>query len=1168
MTTLNEPTWTPEPTNTRSTGGSVGSLLGDSIARVRTRLLMLGLLRWTGTLVGLLAAFILIDLWLHLSIPPRVVMLAAMVWIGVVLYRKWIMTARRVDPSPSDMALNITRSGGTPTATIAAIVDLPTSTNSDRIEQALTSAIQSRVSRHLDQSSARATLRTGPMYEMLAVLLGLLLIAALTIRTPSLATIGVPRIVTPWTQIQWPKRFGITLGEFSEHHPSDRAFIARATIGPSTSDPSAKVRWRLVGPGRVTRETIIGWTALTLNPQGSSKRALSTSGNESSATRYEQLIPIHTLTASSIPDGSTLEFRIETRDDRTATQRVTIVHPPKLEQVLATVTLPGYASSIDQPSSTYVQGTRELSPSALALGPVLAGSTVTLDWAFDTDVRESSLAGALAGSIQTIHTPEENSTVSIIPVDAHGFAPRTPTDVFIRVIKDSPPDATITLPSADLVVGQRALIEIDARASDDLGLVETSIIASLPPSSDQPDLVLIQTSFSSAELVANIRSSLDLEGIEITPGQSIELRALAIDINEQDSQSPPRTVRIVEDTEIVERVETQLGTISEILRRLDDRQRELQQQIQDGQPIDPNDQRALTDQIQTRIDAARSLAQRLTQSRINDGQLTPMLEALEESLTGAQDASQVATESIEREDTERAQERMDDVRDELARAISMLDRGQDTWLAKRSIEELRSKVQALLEDTKSLGNQTGGKSVDQLSEDDRSMLQKILDKQRRVTQDARETIDQLDEQADALDENNPTGAQGIRDAATQGRNSGIEEQLAQAGEEIAQNQTSSAAATQEQVLEELDKMLEQIEEAQKNRDSALRRKLASIMDSLAAIIEDQTSELARLDQGEADLDESMIIVRGNTLSVRDEAAAAFPETQSIAESLSRATDSQSQAIVALRAIPADFGSARQSELAALTHLQTALDEAKRQDEQAADRQAQQLREQLRKDYQEAFAEQTRISTETEPLAGQDLNRRQRAAARQLGTDEAALRSTLSTMLSETEELSESPVFELAHEQLDQLMESAIESLSERSLDPMIITDQQGIATILTALIEVLGESQQSRDQAFEDGQGGDGGGQGGGGQQPVIPPMAQLQLLRSLQQLTATQTRALSESDAPDPARLDQIGRLQRQLAEKGAQLIQDMNPQRPQNEQSIEPGSSESPEPAEEPSP
>jgi DNA repair exonuclease SbcCD ATPase subunit len=336
-----------------------------------------------------------------------------------------------------------------------------------------------------------------------------------------------------------------------------------------------------------------------------------------------------------------------------------------------------------------------------------------------------------------------------------------------------------------------------------------------------------------------------------------------------DSRSTPRTIRIVEDKEIVDRVEQQLGSIGEILRRLDERQHELLERLQDGSDVESADQATLTDQIESRARATRALAEQLQQSRIEDAQLSPMLDALDTALAEAQEQSERAAQSLDRDQDQQANERMQDVREELGDAIAMLDRGQDTWLARRAIEDLRSQVEGILQDTKQLGAQTGGRSVGQLSEDERSMLQKILDKQRRVAQDARETIDELDAQADALDKNNPTGAQGIRDAATQGRNSGIEEQLAQAGDEIAQNQTSSAAGTQQQVLEELDKMLEQIEEAQKNRDSALRRKLASIMESIKAIIEDQTHELARLDRNEPNLDEPLIALRNNTLGIRE-----------------------------------------------------------------------------------------------------------------------------------------------------------------------------------------------------------------------------------------------------------------------------------------------------------
>lgn len=1093
---------------------------------------MRGVLWWVGCVAGLLTLSIGLDFVAHFGAMVRWVLLGLLVLIGAWTFRRWVLRARRVALSPSDMALNLTR----PAPTLAALVDLPELDPTEPMEHALTQAIESRAARHLDPRGTRATLRTRPMYEMAGIMIGLVMLLAVSVNRPSLISIGARRVVMPWTNVQWPMRFGISFPDIAEFHPSDRAFIAGAFIGPSTDDPGASVRWRLID---TQGSPIVRWTTLALNPQGASP-----DGHQ----RYEQLIPIHTLSATSMPDGATLEYRIETRDDRSQTRRVSIVHPPRLERVVATVALPEYASDLDAIGSRFIEGEHALQPASLSLGPVLAGSSVELRWEFDAPVNTAQGTGSESNSIEMTEVPDESMTVTTVPIDAYGLSPRAPLDVFVRVIADAPPEAMITEPSTDLVVGERAIIEIVAQITDDLGLTHGSVVGIEPDASPDASHMLSEIDLRGSR-EQTIAAILDVQDLGLSHSQQIEARALATDILGQDSRSTPRIIRIVEDKEIVDRVEQQLGSIGEILRRLDDRQREVIDQLQNGSRVESSDQAALTDQIVSRANATRALKEQLEQSRIDDAQLSPMLDALDHALTQAQEQSERAAQSLDREQDQQAFERMQDVREQLGDAIAMLDRGQDTWLARRAIEELRSQVEGLLEDTKQLGAQTGGRSIDQLSEDDRSMLQKILDKQRRVTEDARETIDELDAQADALDQNNPTGAQGIRDAATQGRNSGIEDQLAQAGDEIAQNQTSSAAGTQQQVLDELDKMLEQIEQAQKNRDSALRRKLASIMESIKAVIEDQTHELARLDQGENNLDEPMIALRTNTLGIRDEAGAAFPETQSIADSLTEATDSQGDAIAALRSNPADPQAARQSELAALAHMQAALDEAERQDEMAADRQSKQLRDELRKKYQEALKEQSAITTETEPLVDQDLNRRQRAKARQLSGQENTLRQQLDAMLNETEELSEAPIFALAHDQIDQLLQAVADNLGERSLDPMIVHDQQSIATILTALIDVLGDSQQPQSEDFEDGQSGGGGGQGGGGDEPVIPPIAQLQLLKTLQELTATQTRALNESDARDPQRIDQIGRLQRDLAEKGQQLIEEMN-QEPQSDE------------------
>jgi len=1132
MTTLNHPSRSTDP-----------STLESSVARVVRRLRTRGVVRVVGCVVGAVSIAVLLDSFFHLPSTARWILLAGIACLVVWMVRRLIRDVFNINIRPSDLALNLAddspadRSTNHQRSAIAAIADLPDPAN-DRIQHRLIESIASRSASHVDPSRPRVQLRSRSMNEMLAIFAGLLLIGLGVIAQPTLMTIGARRVAMPWTQVQWPKQFGIMLPEVASTHPSDRALIARATIGPSTDNAEARVRWRLID---ADGSPIVRWTSLVLNRQ-------------QDRTRYEQLIPIHTISALNIPIGSTLEYRIETKDDRSEVQRLRIVHPPKLQRVEIESTLPEYAKSIlaDDSESPFVQGMRTLAPLSLSVGPILAGSNLSTTWVFDSNVHAQGTEQDNTNTITRTQQINESGILTIVPIDQYGFSPRAAMDVFVRVVPDAPPEAILQTPSTDLAVGQRAVIDLRGFATDDLGLAEVSVVAVGQNESAQ-DMHPLYNASPDRSRELSIPAELDLSTLGLKSGSQLELRVHAVDILGQETRSVPRMIRVVEDREIVKRVESQLGSIGEILRRLDGRQRELSEQLDDGAAVNPDDQAALTTQIDARSKAAQRLLDILEQSNIEDPQLTPMLSGIDDILSEAREQSQRATDALEREQDEQASDRMESVRDQLGTAIAMLDRGQDTWLARRSIEELRSKVQELLDETNQLGQQTAGKSIDQLSEDQRSMLQKILDKQKRATQQARDTIDALDKQADALEENNPTGAQGIRDAATQGRNSGVEEQLAQSGDELAENQTSSAAATQQQVLEELDNMIEQIEQAQKNRDSALRRKLASIMESIQGLLEDHEHELGRLDEGLPNLDRPMIIIRDNTLAVRDDAAEAFPETQSIAESMTKASDSQNDAITALRAEPQNQATARQSELSAMAHLQAALEEAQRQDEQAADRQAQQLREELRSKYQDALDQQAQISLETSPLVGQPLNRRQRAAARQLSGREDSLSDVLRTMLEETEELSEAPIFSLAHDQLEQLFDSVSAELNEQSVDPMVSSDQQGIATILTALIDVLGNQSQPQSDEFEDGQGGDGGGQGGGGQEPVIPPIAQLQLLRTLQQLAATQTRALSEQDAPDQNRVRKNGQMQRELAEKGQRLIEEMNPARPSDEQPIE---------------
>ena len=516
-------------------------------------------------------------------------------------------------------------------------------------------------------------------------------------------------------------------------------------------------------------------------------------------------------------------------------------------------------------------------------------------------------------------------------------------------------------------------------------------------------------------------------------------------------------------------------------------------------------------------------------------------------LNEAGQAGERASDQIDRGDTDRAEDNQRIVRDRIGELLSMLDRGQDSWLALRAIEQLRDELEALHNDTTELNAQTAGQSLDQLSPDQKSALDRILERQLATANDARDAISTLEKQSEQLRENNPTQAEALSQAAKQGRSAQLEEKLNKAADLIESNQTSSAAKAQSEVLDELNEMLEELENTIKNRDNALRRELASIIDSLKAIITAQEHEFLRLNDADAiDLDQSMIALSRNTLAVRDQAMGAFPETRSIADLITQAANAQSNAISSLRQSPVEKADASRSEQASLLHLRSALEEAQRVDDQAADRQARQLRTKLRDQYREALTLQTILRDESALLIDQKLSRRQRASARALAISQSTLSDQLAQLIEQTDELAEAPIFNLAHNQLDSLMARSSTGLSEKTIQRRTVDIQNASTVILSSLVEVLSDTPSDDEpKDFDDGSQGGSGSGSGGQEEPVIPPVAQLKLLRTMQQLAAMQTREFAENPkSTNDADIQALSKLQSQLFEQGRALIKAMSNQ------------------------
>lgn len=1169
----------------------------------RVRLLMV--LRALIVTIAIVSLSVLVlagaDYLLRLPSDVRLVVLIGLSLFVMYLFWTRVRPAWCARLGETETALIIERHNPAMRGLLASVIDLSKNDPQadDETQNSLRDAAIRTATRRLGQVRMPPVLRVGVLARAGSALgVIALVVVSIAMLNPPLFQAGVGRILTPWSDVRWPVRYAIWDVTSRDTRAVDVPLPLRALVGTAASDlenpTRALVNWRVLDEDG---DPIGDWSRTLLMPQRRRDA-------EKSIPIYEQLIDPRDR-ASRRPDDQrfTLEYRINTRDDRTETRRVVLVRPPKLLKTEIEIELPQYAAAIAG-AGVVESGLFSPEGAETRVAPVLQGSRVRIQWVFSKPIAADStrpvwiervLADGLVESfsrpddrsMELVFTADEPLLFEPVVADRSGVQVRDRITFALDVIEDLSPSVRLIEPTRDENLTVNARITIAAEISDDLGLARAALRvqrysapvgSSGAPAEPVGDPVAVETVELDMPLQASPSKLFELTPLNLSPGDEIHVWAEGWDLRADADQpelgyarSGERVLRIVSQEELVEQVRRSLDPLRENLRSLDERQGQVQDLLRDASPRAADEQRSLSERLRANQNALDQLKRTIQRNAIEDETLRQTIEDASSVIDEAAKQSELADDQIRRGETESGEESQRQVRNRLGELLSMLDQGQDAWLALRDVQQLRAELEAIREQTQELAQRTAGQSLDEMSSEDRSALEQILERQTENAEDARDAINQLDQRAQELQENDPTQAEALRRAAEQARAAQIEQKLREAGEQIEQNQTSSATQTQEEVLEELEELLEELENTIQNRDNALRRELASIMDSLKRLIDAQEQEIIRLDVMVAEnnyegMDQRLIALVRNTLSVRDEALGAFPETRSIADHITRAGNAQSGAVNALRSDPIAPDQAQAGQNSALAHLRNALEEAQKLDEEAAQRQMERAREELREQYAQIMDIQTRIHDETLALGDENLSRRARSQARALGEEQRELVDELRAMLDEHDGLNDAPVFTLAHDQLDQLMTRSAVGLDDRRIEDLTRASQRSAMTVLASLIDVLDEQQQQQED-FEDGQSqgqqGNGGSQSGG-DEPLIPPVAQLKLLRSMQQLVMDQTRSLAESADADPAQIESVGKLQKQLYEQGAALIESMNPAPSEPETPLPDGDSGNSEPIE----
>ena len=1193
MSTINTPR-SSEPIDPRL--GPLRAALSSARARARG-LLLAHAGAWVLALsLASLMALIAIDSALRLPAGLRwVALVAGLAALGAALARA-VGGAWRFAPSLTSMALRLERLDPGASGRIATGLELAQQAPpEDPAARAMRDRAIELAQRAFHADAARRLITPRRPLRALGAL-GVVLAIALTVATlnPAYVRTGLARVLTPWSGAEWPSRFVVEDATALAAHPSDTALPLRALITRTTRAPGRTMvvaRYRLLdaqgfdAPGETRRVVLAG--------QRREARV-----GEHAGELYERLIEAMPPPVVGAPSRSvTLEYWFETDDDRTRPRRIRLVDPPALRSASAEVTPPDYARSS---AGVIASGGVDLGASPEGtppVGPVLGGSRVRLELEFSKPVtidarRRAAWIESLERSARDVSvnaqgeritlemTLDESLRVSAPVVDEHNLAPRDELAFVFEATSDQAPSVSVTAPARDESVLATAVLDVAGEGRDDLGLRWVALERSIakppagspgaPPEAAGEGEIIARTELDPDAGVTSARAdaTLDLSTLGVTPGDEVRLVALAQDtrrldgVDREPSRSGVRTLRVISESDLIEQIRGELGGVRRAAMRLDETQQALEQSLENNGPSPELQQQqdAMTQRLLEQRQVIERLRQRQRRNALSDQSLAGMLDEARGMLSRAgqrsSDAAQRTGEAMDEPDERRAEElrdqgveAQDDVREELGSLIALLDRGEDGWLVRRSVERLLQEQRRIREETARAGQETLGRELGELSPRELSELERIAQRQRDAAEQARQALDELGERGRQMAQVDPAQGEAMSEAARQGREQGLQESLQQAAEQIAQNQTGGATQNQDEAIEALERMLEELDNAGRNKDSALRRMLASVIESIEALITSQQREIANLAEARArndytGLDRGMIRLDQNTLGVLAQVREGPGELRPVGDLLEEASGKQREAIGLLRADEVIPDGVSFAEGESLRLLSEAKAEAERIDEQAQDREQDRLRAELRQAYREALEEQVALAAESREHVGAELTRRQRAGVRAMGARQRTLQERLRALLGEVEGLGDSLMFALAHEQLDELMGSAARTLGEGRVDQGVVLNQSMSVQTLQMLVEALGQPEQD-EQEFEDGAGGGGGqGQGQGQQeQPLVPPMAELILLRSMQAQIAQLTRRADEGDERasgiDP---DTLAQMQRRLGERAVELIEQMN--------------------------
>ncbi len=1130
---------------------------------IRARLAMFGAFT---VVTGGVAAFVVVvafDWLLHL--PPALRVLALVLFIAGFALSTWYWVVR-----PLAAPLRINEIAGRLEKHFSGLTDRLTSTV-DFLQQggdgssAMVREVVGNTERVLrtmpleSAMSARPVARAGA-----ALVVSISALVCLAVAAPLWTLTGLARYTDPFGPVEWPRAVQIV------RTASDQV----VAVGES-----ATVSMHI---GRGLQTSLRGVVHMR-DPDGTT----------SSLTMQRDEDDVFHATIDAITTDLSCWF--EAGDDSTYRRPFTIraVRRPTVVAATALVEPPPYAASLAARSVDLNAG-----PALATIGGYVTVAIKSSKPLIDTASHSGAgLRLNDGGFIGMVLDPDDASRGSVrIEVerdlrflielhDEHGFENHGAQSRSILAAEDAPPVVTVVEPRSVTELTPRGSLRLSARVEDDFGVVSFVLEALRAGTDDSASVPL-------TEQLAFTRSALRVEGSVgydwlpatslsdgLMPGDSITYSLVATDNRVTDAatgqvgRSTPMQIRIISDVEFEMRVRDDIAVLETRLREVILDQTELMDETvaltADGADVQPLNSAQLEEattaaQRQDRLSRRAAelgcrfvdLAGRMERNKASDAEARAQIVALADALDAVSDGplssagnhlarTRDITDAPGQQEALRAAVRDQETATQRLRALirTMTQWGNFRALVAKT-RDLLERQRGLRTTTGRLGESMLGKPVASLTPDEVTALTRVRRRQEQLAADADQLLERMQRLAGVEVEKDPAGSEASAAALRAARANDVTKHLLEAAGAIGGNRTAAATIEQKQAEDGLKRTLAALEQRADRELQHLRKNLARAEELVAQLIADQES--LRLATAEAGMmgagTDDMASLEGRQRQTRRNAkdiGEQMEQTDRIAPAGRLVRQSTKpmglaeRSLAELEAVEATEG--QDEALALLSEALLQLDEIAAQAEQEAlQRTLADIHEQLT----ELLAAQTAVNVAVGKLAesAEDLGRVGRSQARQasrLSREQSDVRRMLDAMLPDVEEVM---VYKWALDRVGRWMDDARRMLDGRTIDADLVDTTERIAAELAKLIKAIDDTQElAVDEEFAEAESGGGGGGGQKGQSKPIPTVAELLVLRAMQQDINERTSELGESvSATDPSEDDlrKIGRVGEDQAE------------------------------------